>query len=262
MTTDIDTNSERARLSRDDVSSWDSLTQTYNFRTTFGFARAFTAFVIEECDAHDGEAVALDIGCGNGIGCNVGWTREIRSHVRELWGIEPDESIERPAEIDHFQHALMETAELPENHFDVIFSFTVMEHVEKPEEFMRAVERALKPGGVYIFMTPNGKHYFSIIGSLLKAIRLDEIILRMLRGATVDEYHYPVQYKFNSARQIEPICEQLGFEKPECVFIEREGPKPYFPGPLRPIWWLLMKKRDIVKKPELLLELFVKCRKK
>ena len=127
---------------------------------------------------------------------------------------------------------------------------------------MRAVHRVLKPGGVYLFLTPNGNHYFTRISGLLHTLKLDEIVLRLLRGKTVDEYHYPVQYKFNRPDQIHPIVERLGFDTPEYVYAEITGPTGYFPGPLKAALWLLMKKRQLIRKPELLLEMYTKIRKK
>ena len=121
----------------------------------------------------------------------------------------------------------------------------------------------LKPGGVHLFMTPNGRHYFSRAVRLLMKLRIEEIMLRILRGRdSVERYHYPVQHKFNAPSQIEPICEATGFDPPSYVYVETNGPRPYFPGPLRAIWWLLQKKRELIRTPESLLEMYVRMTKK
>ena len=46
---------------------------------------------------------------------------------------------------------------LPENSFDVVFTKSVIEHVENWEHFLREIFRVLKPGGCAIVMTPNWK---------------------------------------------------------------------------------------------------------
>ena len=46
---------------------------------------------------------------------------------------------------------------LPENSFDVVFTKSVIEHVENWEHFLREIFRVLKPGGSAIVMTPNWK---------------------------------------------------------------------------------------------------------
>lgn len=247
----------------DSWATWESYENSYNLYTKPSWGELFVRFLIQECEDRGGQAKVLDVGCGRGIARKPLLTARAREHMGELWGIEPDVGIEPPEDIfDNYQHALMETADLPEGYFDVIYSFLVIEHLEDPEAFVRAVHRALKPGGVHYFMTPNGRHYFSRIVRLFKKLHIEELILRVLRGKQkVEEYHYPVQHKFNAPSQIEPLCESIGFEPPSYVFVEFNGPKPYFPGPLRPIWWLLMKKREFIRRPELLLEMYVKMRK-
>ena len=69
---------------------------------------------------------------------------------------------------------------------------------------MRAVHRCLRPGGTYLFITVNGAHYFTIAAKTMKRLRVDEVMLRILRGRQeVDEYHYPVQYRFNRTSVID-----------------------------------------------------------
>jgi 2-polyprenyl-3-methyl-5-hydroxy-6-metoxy-1,4-benzoquinol methylase len=44
---------------------------------------------------------------------------------------------------------------LPDNSFDVVFTKSVIEHVENWEQFLSEIFRVLKPGGSVIVMTPN-----------------------------------------------------------------------------------------------------------
>ena len=91
---------------------FDELAKRYNFRQTTDWKATFARLLLEECERAPRPVRALDIGCGHGIGRKPQWTAEIRGAVDELWGIEPDEN-QKPREglFDHFQHALMETAE-------------------------------------------------------------------------------------------------------------------------------------------------------
>src|SRR5690606_10485482 len=140
-------------------------------------------------------------------------TRRAAELFDELWGVEPDERI-TPAEgaFTHFQHAMLETADLPEAHFDIAYSRMVMEHVEDPAAFLHAVHRILKPGGTYLFLTVNGSHYFAKIARLLTAMRLDDLVLRMILSKSGASYHYPVAYKCNTERAVARLCDQTGFE--------------------------------------------------
>jgi ubiquinone/menaquinone biosynthesis C-methylase UbiE len=45
----------------------------------------------------------------------------------------------------------------PDESFDAVFSFQVIEHIEDDKEFLSEISRVLKPGGVFICTTPNIK---------------------------------------------------------------------------------------------------------
>jgi ubiquinone/menaquinone biosynthesis C-methylase UbiE len=205
----------------------------------------------------------LDIGCGEGVGTDPALFQRVVAESDEFWGVEPDTSIEpRPGVFSNFQHALFEDAEIPDESIDVAYSCMVMEHVQNPEGFMAKAFRVLKPGGTYIFLTVNGAHYFARIANAMRALRVDETVLRAVRSeAVVEGYHYPTAYKFNRPRQIAAVCSRLGFEAPRYVFAEHEGARCYFPGPTVAAWHLFTLKRRLLRNPRLLLELICAIRK-
>jgi 2-polyprenyl-3-methyl-5-hydroxy-6-metoxy-1,4-benzoquinol methylase len=43
----------------------------------------------------------------------------------------------------------------PDEHFDAVLSFDVLEHLFEPDQHFSEVRRILKPGGYYLFQTPN-----------------------------------------------------------------------------------------------------------
>ena len=92
-----------------------------------------------------------------------------------MWGLEPDPEVHPDDNLfDRYECSTMEDAELPPNSVSVCYSAMVMEHVVDPDEFLAAVFRCLKPGGTYLFITPNGRHYFTRIASFLRRLRADE----------------------------------------------------------------------------------------
>jgi SAM-dependent methyltransferase len=220
--------------------------------------------LLQELEGRGRPRAALDIGCGQGIVRDPGKTRLVREAVDDFWGIEPDSSMTAAKGLfDHFQNSLMETAALPENHFDLAYSFMVVEHVADPAGFLRAVHRSLKPGGVFVFATVNAKHYFTRIAKAMHAARIDERVLRLVRGKALTEaYHYEVQYRCNSRRAIERAAAEAGFETPLIAYLEDYGARAYFPGPLRPAFWALNAKRRVWKRREALLTLFARMRKR
>lgn len=248
-----------------DQLSFEEMAGRYNFRLTSDRRRVFAHLVIGEIQRRKGGADpvrTLDVGCGQGIGRNLGYQRAIARAADEFWGIEPDPDIRpEPGLYANFQNALLETASLPEGSLDVAYSFMVMEHVADPASFFRAVHRALKPGGCYLFLTVNGRHYFTLFAKTLHTLKLDEGVLKLLKRAEAEKYHYPVVYKCNTEKDLARWASQAGFEAPEFVYLESEGPGNYLPGPLKALAVAGDLKRKTLKNPRQLLNLVCRLRK-
>ncbi len=246
---------ETGPLGPHDHLSFDELAVRYNFLKTSNRRTTMVRMILDEIEKCPGPARVLDIGAGEGIGRMILPQQVIASSCDELWGVEPDEGIKRTDGVfKNYQHAMMETADLPEDYFDIAYAYMVMEHVADPVAFLKAVKRCLKPGGVFLFVTPNGKHYFTILANMLKTLRIDEFTLRVIRRKSLlEDYHYPVTYRFNTPRQIDKITREVGMEQSEYVYLESDGPRPYMRGPLRPLFHLLRFKRSIIKNPRVLL---------
>ncbi len=249
----------RPRRPHDDL-SFDELERRYNFLQTTDRRRVFARLVIKEIERVRGGASGavrvLDIGCGRGIGRELGYTEAMGAHADEFWGLEPDDEVTpREGLFDNFQHALMETADLPENSIDIAYSFMVMEHVADPDAFLRAAARCLKPGGVYLFMTPNAGHYFTITASTLHTLKIDELALHLLKRGSEESYHYPVQYKCNSAKKLRAQGARAGLSEVGVAYLEAEGPHGYMRGPLKLAYHALRAKRRIFKHKGALLTL-------
>lgn len=241
---------------------FEELAQRYNYRLTSDNRRVFARLVIKQCQKLQSPVRTLDVGCGRGIGRRVEYQWAIRPHADEFWGLEPDSTREPDDELfDRHEHALMENADLPNDYFDVSYSFMVMEHVVNPEQFMQAMMDCLKPGGTYLFITPNKRHYFTRIASALHTLHLDEAVLRIIKRGSVEDYHYPVQYRFNDERRIDACARRIGFQKPEYAYVESDGPRGYFPGPLRLIYEALCLKRKIIQQPRALVSLLCRITK-
>jgi SAM-dependent methyltransferase len=241
---------------------FEDLAASYNFRKTADWAGLFVRLVVDELHAIGGPATVMDIGSGAGIGGDLDRLQKIRAAAGTLWGVEPDEHAPAPPGIfDEIRRSSLEGADLPEEHFDLAYSFMVMEHVVDPGAFLRQLRRALKPGGTYVFATVNGRHYFARAARAARALGIDERLLRLVRRAEdVDRYHYPVRYAFNTPDVIDRHARIAGFEPPEYVFLEQDGPVDYMRGPLRPVLRALQWKRSVVRRPEALLTMIVRMR--
>ena len=244
-----------------DSLNFSELQGSYNFRNISDRRRVFVRQIVDDLRSRIKPTV-LDIGCGCGMARENSWQWAIKPHASNYWGIEPDPSTSPEAGLfDHSQHALLENAELEDESIDVAYSWMVMEHVEDPEAFCSRLYRALKPGGTYYFSTPNIRHYFTFTARFLKKMNVDEWVLAMIRKQDLDEYHYPVQYRFNSESQVNDIAKRTGFQSAEFAYIEVEGPVKYFPGPTKLLFHALAWKRAVIQQPNCLLTMFGKLTK-
>lgn len=244
-----------------DAMSFEQLERSYNHRRTTGWVEVFVRLVAEEC-ARAPAARCLDIGCGEGIGGSHERLDPVRGAAAELWGVEPDAGVDVPAAFDVVRRSELEHAGLPVDYFDVAFSFMVMEHVRDPAAFLRAVHASLRPGGRYLLLTVNGRHYFGRAARAMRRARLDELAVRLVRGReAVEGYHYPIEYRCNDRAAIDRLAREAGFEPPSYVFLEEEGPIDYFRGPLRPVHRLLQWKRTWRRRPDALLTLIARLEK-
>lgn len=94
----------------------------------------------------------IDIGCGTG-----GFLDSLDKNKWEKWGVEPA-GFAREILIKKNIRALNDTflnVDLPENYFDVVTMFDVIEHIVNPLAHLRKVWKILKDDGVLLIATPN-----------------------------------------------------------------------------------------------------------
>jgi 2-polyprenyl-3-methyl-5-hydroxy-6-metoxy-1,4-benzoquinol methylase len=241
--------------------SFEELELTYNYRQTTGWENLFVRLLLNECARHESTR-CIDIGCGAGIGGSPELLRPVRIQAAELWGLEPDPTVRVDKSYDFVHRSTMENANLPNDYFNVAFSFMVMEHVENPRRFLTEVYNILSPGGRYLFITINERHYFGRIAKLMLNLRLDEQLVRLVRGGKdVDRYHYPIRYRCNHPSTISRLAKDIGFAAPEYVFVEEDGPIDYFPLPIRPVYHVLQWKRRWRRRPDALLGMIARLEK-
>lgn len=246
--------------------SFDDLTRSYNFPHASDRVQLFLSVIASEAAAQaarNGPIRGLDIGCGKGIGLYPEATLSLTKCFDDAWGIEPDVMVEQPrGAFSRVINGTLESADLPRESVDVAYSYMVMEHVEDPVKFFRAIGAALKPGGTYTFLTVNGWHYFTLLADAMRRLRLDEIVLRRLVGKeSVESYHYATRYRCNTASQLRAACAAAGLCEPELAFVERGGRLGYLPGMLDIVRRVGDAKRVLVQQKQCLLELFCRVRK-
>jgi len=98
----------------------------------------------------------LELGCGEGRGIEL-----ITSKAKHYTGIDKIEAIIKKLQMKYpkfrFDASSFPPIPYPDNSFDTIVSFQVIEHVKNDIEFLKEIKRILVPGGKAILTTPNIK---------------------------------------------------------------------------------------------------------
>lgn len=111
----------------------------------------------------------LDIGCYAGLFLNA--LREAYPTL-DLMGVD---SYEDNIDIAHllyphfahiFRHESVYALSFPDETFDVVTNLEVIEHIDRPVDAIREMNRVLKVGGHLILSTPNGSSWTNIRSSL------------------------------------------------------------------------------------------------
>jgi SAM-dependent methyltransferase len=114
--------------------------------------RARYVVLLEKFQAYRRNGRLLDAGSGNGHFLDVAAEHGWQPHGSEYDPVVVDTCRQRG--ITMWQGALDRTS-FPDNHFDVITSFEVLEHLVHPMNELNNFHRMLRPGGMLYLTTPN-----------------------------------------------------------------------------------------------------------
>lgn len=119
------------------------------------FQRSLLAYVEAASIIHRN---VLEIGTGSGYGVEM-----LSAKAKTFLTIDKFASqvgTELSEKIDNVEFRQMNVPPLtglPDNHFDFVVSFQVIEHIKKDTEYVKEIHRVLKKGGKFIVTTPNKK---------------------------------------------------------------------------------------------------------
>jgi 2-polyprenyl-3-methyl-5-hydroxy-6-metoxy-1,4-benzoquinol methylase len=109
-------------------------------------------------EKHFSKKSLLDIGCGTGD-----FLLEMKNHGWQVTGYEPESKAKQIA-VQKGVGVTEDLNQLPEQSFDVITLWHVLEHVPNLQEQLQQLKRLLKPKGLIIIAVPNFKsfdaHYY------------------------------------------------------------------------------------------------------
>lgn len=155
----------------------------------------------------------LDLGCGRG-----GLVEQLAHPLEKIVGVDPDH-------VSLSQHRLSGTnppfsrvaglsRQLPFSGetFDVVFTSWVLEHLNHPEDDWRQISRILRPGGLFIFITPNKRHPLANLNRFLGRFKRlqSQLVQRFYGRLPVDSF--PTYYRANTAADLGRLATTAGMQ--------------------------------------------------
>jgi SAM-dependent methyltransferase len=163
----------------------------------------------------------LDLGCGRGGVVELIWR-----DVKLAAGLDPD----APSLSEHrgagmpVIRGVGERLPFLDDSFDLIVCLWVLEHLEEPANTLREVRRALRPGGHFVFVTPNLRNPLMLVNRIGKALpALQRRLVPRFYGR-VEADTFPVQYRANTVDAIRAHAKASGLE----VYDMRVVPDPTY----------------------------------
>lgn len=159
------------------------------------------------------ESVVLDLGAGAGIVLHL----DFRGTARRICGVDLDQRVLENPYLDEACVGYAEAIPYPDNFFDVVFAANLLEHLREPLKVFKEVRRVLKPGGLFLFKTPNKWHYVTFLGSITPH-GFHEYVARRKGRDNLDTF--PTFYRANTSRTIKYIAKCSGFTLKEINLVE------------------------------------------
>ena len=161
-------------------------------------------------------------------------TSDFLSRIGEVDGVDIDPLIKENSALS--QAWVIEDDQYPceDEKYDACVSNYVLEHVSQPEAHLREIRRILKPGGCYVFRTPNRFHYVSLV-SAWTPHSFHRLVANRLRALDGDAHDpYPTFYRLNTRSSVQKRAEACGFTVEVLDMIEST---PSYAAASRPLFF-------------------------
>ena len=106
----------------------------------------------------------LDVGCGEGYGIIEASSKGWETYAFDIVDNRIEDAKDKTFD---FKLGNIFTANYPENYFDVAFMDSVLEHVVNPLDYLKELNRILKPNGVLYIGVPNEDSLFNLVRQVI-----------------------------------------------------------------------------------------------
>jgi ubiquinone/menaquinone biosynthesis C-methylase UbiE len=177
-----------------------------------------------------GATAWLDLGCGHQLLPEWRETaeRELLAQVPFVVGVDYDlPSLRAHRSMRNLARADARRLPFRDESFDLVTANMVVEHLDDPDTQFGEVARVLRPGGVFVFHTPNARSYFVALARLLP----DAVKRRLVKLLEGREEHdvFPTHYRANRDDDIRRIARKAGLEYDEIRLVSSGAVATVFP---------------------------------
>lgn len=163
----------------------------------------------------------LDLGCGHNFFPNWLGTDEqkklLANKPRIVVGIDSYRELYLHPYLRYKVAGNISYLPFKDNSFDLLTAQMVMEHISEPRLVLNEGYRVLKPGGLFLFHTPNYYYYIIFIASFVPQ-RLKNWIITMIEGREETDI-FPTKYRINTDRAIRLYANKTGFKIKELFYL-------------------------------------------
>jgi SAM-dependent methyltransferase len=179
------------------------------------------------------QARLLDLGCGRG-----GLVEQLGHPLSLVVGVDPDWHSLRQHRLP-LPRAVALSHQLPlaTGRFDVVLASWVLEHLAQPSLVFQEIHRVLRPGGVFVFITPNGRHPLAWLNRLFGHMgRRQGRIVKWLYGRSGADT-FPTYYRANTVTALHRLSRQGGLDIIQVYLISDPTYLAFTPGLFRLMSW-------------------------
>ncbi len=155
----------------------------------------------------------LDLGAGAGIHDAL----VPRGDGAHVVGVDPDPRVLDNPHLDEGQVGSGDALPFEPAFFDLVVANNVVEHLDAPEAVFAEVFRVLRPGGRFLFKTPNRFHYVPLLAQLTP-MEFHRWVNR--RRGRADEDTFKTRYAANRPAVIRALAARAGFDRVRIELLE------------------------------------------
>ena len=170
----------------------------------------------------------VEAGCGDGAVAPLPWER---FPATRLIGLDVDPAAACNPALESF--ALLEPGRpwpVEDSSADLVLARYVLEHVAEPRSFLAEVARVLRPGGSFLFLTPNRRHPAMFVSARLP-LGWKRHILERTRSTAEDDV-FATYYRMNTPEELRRQIARAGLvaehveacELEPCGYLEFAAP--------------------------------------